>query len=145
MEKINQMKITKNQLKQIIKEELTAVLNESPPLFSQPSALERLPSPASPASQFISDFDPAERLRSLNAPEQGPKPINIKRVFDPEGNVLDPSKGAAITAHTIRLLAATGGGSSLAAAAERGDPIDVTVDMDGKVIAAQVAKQLGGP
>ena len=136
------MKITKNQLKQIIKEELTAVLNESPPLFSQPSALERLPSPASPASQFISDFDPAERLRSLNAPEQGPKPINIKRVFDPEGNVLDPSKGAAITAHTIRLLAATGGGSSLAAAAaaERGDPIDVIVDMDGRAIAAKVAK-----
>ena len=142
------MKISKNQLKQIIKEELTAVLNESPPLFSQPSALERLPSPASPASQFISDFDPAERLRSLNAPEQDPewaKPINIQHVFNAQGDVLDPSKGAAITAHTIRLLAATGGGSSLAAAAERGDPIDVTVDMDGKVIAAQVAKQLGGP
>ena len=103
------MKISKTQLQQIIQEELTVVLNESP--------FPKLPSPSSE-----------------------PKPINIKRVFNAEGDVLDREAGAAITAHTIRLLAATGGGFSLAAAAERGDPIEVTVDVDGKALAAQVAK-----
>jgi len=145
------MKITKNQLKQIIKEELTAVLNESPPLFgprsglgqaaAQTSALaSRMGIPSAAASVPDRD-DWLDDLASM--PDS--KMIKIEKVFNAEGDALAPSKGAAITAHTIRLLAAASGDSSLAAAAERGDPIDVTVDMDGKVIAAQVAKQLGGP
>ena len=99
------MKISKTQLQQIIQEELTVVLNESP--------FPKLPSPSSE-----------------------PKPINIKRVFNAEGDVLDREAGGAITAHTIRLL----GDTATAAAAERGDPIEVTVDMDGRAIAAKVAK-----
>ena len=143
MEKINQMRITKNQLRQIIKEELTAVLNESPrpPLFSQPSALDLVPLRTPTASQGMPDFDPVERLRSLNAPEQGPKPINIQRVFNAQGDVLDQeAAGADITAQTVRLLAATQAGLP-----PEGTHIDVTVDMDGKVIGAQVAKQMGEP
>ena len=127
----------KEAIKRAIKEELAVVLNESPPLFSQPSALERLPSPASPASQFISDFDPAERLKNIIAPEQDSNMINIQRVFDPEGNVLDSSKGAALTAQTLKLLGATTGGVP-----PKGTPIDITIDMNGEVISAAVANKL---
>jgi hypothetical protein len=100
------MKISKDQLKQIIKEEMAAMLNESP--------FPKLPSPSSE-----------------------PKLINIKRVFNAQGDALDPSKGADITAQTVRLLAATQAGLP-----PEGTPIDVTLDMDGKVIGAQVAKRI---
>ena len=84
------MKISKDQLNQIIKEEMAAMLNESP--------FPKLPSPSSE-----------------------PKLINIKRVFNAQGDALDPSKGADITAQTIRLLNATEGGLP-----PKGTHIDVT-------------------
>ena len=134
-------------IKQIIKEELTAVLNESPPLFSQPSAAERWGHDyqGPPAIDAYAGPDLRDLASDIGALPDS-KMIKIEKVFNAQGDVLDrEAAGANITAHTIRLLAAASGDSSLAGAAERGDPIDVTVDMDGKVIGAQVAKKLGGP
>jgi hypothetical protein len=139
------MKISKDQLKQIIKEEMAAMLNESPSLFSQHSGLGQaaaqtsaLASPTSQARELSrSTRDIASDIGAL--PDS--KMIKIEKVFNAEGDALAPSMGANITAHTIRLL----GDRAATAAAERGDPIDVTLDMDGKVIGAQVAKKLGGP
>ena len=68
------------------------------------------------------------------------KMLRIEKVFEAEEGVLDASKGANITAHTVRLLGAAAGGSA------SGRPIqvhsDVTLNMDGKVVAHQVARQL---
>ena len=47
------MKISKNQLKQIIKEALAVALNESPDLFG-----------------FGADYNPAEKVKNIIAPEQ---------------------------------------------------------------------------
>ena len=68
------------------------------------------------------------------------KMLRIEKVFQAEEGVLDASKGANITAHTVRLLGAAAGGSAT------GRPIqnhmDVTVEMDGKMVGHQVARQL---
>jgi len=135
------MKITKNQLKQIIKEELTAALNESPrpPLFGP----GRAPEMFYPDYQGTRAIDAAPDLRDFASGGDampGSKMINIKRVFNAEGDVLDREAGADLTAQTIKLLAATQAGLP-----PEGTHIDVTVDMDGKVIGAQVAKKLGEP
>jgi len=67
------------------------------------------------------------------------KLIHINKVFNAEARVLDASKGAAITEHTVRLLAAATAGSAGGQTIQ--NHMDVTVEMDGRVVGHQVAKQ----
>jgi hypothetical protein len=68
------------------------------------------------------------------------KMIHIKKVFNAEEGVLNASKGANITAHTVRLLGAATAGSAGGQTIQ--NHMDVTVEMDGSVIGHRVAKQL---
>ena len=68
------------------------------------------------------------------------KMIKIKKVFNAEEGVLNASKGANITAHTVRLLGAATAGSAGGSTIQ--NHMDVTVEMDGSIIGHKVAKQL---
>ena len=68
------------------------------------------------------------------------KMIHIKKVFNAEEGVLNASKGANITAHTVRLLGAATAGSAGGQTIQ--NHMDVTVEMDGSVIGHKVARQL---
>ena len=120
----------------------------SPPLFGKNSGMSIA---ASQTAQFGSSLGyAAKQASAMAAPIRqlstdinalpDSKMLRIEKVFEAEEGVLDASKGANITAHTVRLLGAAAGGSA------SGRPIqvhsDVTLNMDGKVVAHQVARQL---
>tara|TARA_R110000851_G_scaffold218030_2_gene370972 strand:+ start:134 stop:2194 length:2061 start_codon:yes stop_codon:yes gene_type:complete len=120
----------------------------SPPLFGKNSGMAIAASQTAQfgssigyaAKQAASMAGPIRQLATdINAlPDH--KMLRIEKVFQAEEGVLDASKGANITAHTVRLLGAAAGGSAT------GRPIqnhmDVTVEMDGKMVGHQVARQL---
>ena len=68
------------------------------------------------------------------------KMIHIEKVFNAETDVLEASKGAAITAHTVRLLGAAQAGSAGGSVIQ--NHMDVTVEMDGRVVGSVVKRQL---
>jgi hypothetical protein len=127
-----------------------AMLTEqhSPPLFGKDSGMSIA---ASQTAQFGSSIGYAAKQASamsgpikklatdINALPDS-KMLRIEKVFEAEEGVLAASKGANITAHTVRLLGAAAGGS--AAARPIQNHMDVTVEMDGKVVAHNVAKRL---
>tara|TARA_R110000824_G_scaffold120245_5_gene275334 strand:+ start:1201 stop:3261 length:2061 start_codon:yes stop_codon:yes gene_type:complete len=120
----------------------------SPPLFGKNSGMAMA---ASQTAQFGSSIGYAAKQASamsgpikklatdINALPDS-KMLRIEKVFTAEEGVLTASKGANITAHTVRLLGAAAGGS--AAGRPIQNHMDVTVEMDGKVVGHQVARQL---
>jgi hypothetical protein len=120
----------------------------SPPLFGKNSSMAMaaqqtygIGSAFSYAAQQASLTAPAMRqlAMELNAMPDS-KMIHIEKVFNAEEGVLDASKGANITAHTTRLLAAASAGSAGGQVIQ--NHMDVTVEMDGRVVAHQVKRQL---
>jgi len=120
----------------------------SPPLFGKNSSMSLaaqqtygLGSAFSYAAVQASQTAPAMRqlAMELNGMPDS-KMIHIEKVFNAEEGVLDASKGANITAHTTRLLAAASAGSAGGRTIQ--NHMDVTVEMDGRVVAHQVKRQL---
>ena len=68
------------------------------------------------------------------------KMIRIQKVFSAEEATLNASKGASITSNTIRLLGAATAGSAGGSVIQ--NHMDMTVEMDGRVVAHQVKRQL---
>ena len=127
-----------------------ATEQHSPPLVAENGLLSMMASQGygvGSAFKYAGDqaAGAAPQMRKLSTELSGipdSKMIRIEKVFNAEEGVLDASKGAAITSHTIQLLGAAQG------AAAGGSPIqnhmDVTVEMDGRVVGHQVAKQISG-
>jgi hypothetical protein len=85
----------------------------------------------------------APQMRRLSTELSGipdSKMIRITKVFNAEEGVLTASKGAAITSNTIQLLGAAAGAGIGGAPIQ--NHMDVTVEMEGRVVGHQVAKQL---
>jgi hypothetical protein len=68
------------------------------------------------------------------------KMIRIEKVFNAEEGVVTASKGSSITSNTIRLLGAATAGSAGGSVIQ--NHMDMTVEMDGRVVAHQVKRQL---
>jgi hypothetical protein len=68
------------------------------------------------------------------------KMIRIQKVFNAEEGVVTASKGSSITSNTIRLLGAATAGSAGGSVIQ--NHMDMTVEMDGRVVAHQVKRQL---
>lgn len=127
-----------------------AMLTEqhSPPLFGKNSGMSMA---ASQTAQFGSSIGyAAKQAAAMSAPIKrlatdinslpDSKMLRIEKVFTAEEGVLAASKGANITAQTVRLLGAAAGGS--AAGRPIQNHMDVTVEMDGKIVAHNVARRL---
>tara|TARA_R110000824_G_scaffold26728_5_gene91590 strand:- start:3833 stop:5860 length:2028 start_codon:yes stop_codon:yes gene_type:complete len=120
----------------------------SPPLFGEGGGMSMA---ASQTSQFGSSLNyaaesaknmtPALReLGSAMAAIPDSKAIKLEKVFQGERDVLAASAGARITEHTVRLLGAAQAGSAGGSVIQ--NKMDVTVEMDGRIVGHQVANQL---
>ena len=129
----------------------TAMMHEthSPPLFAKDGGMSRAARQTYSLANAFSATAAQARLASPELRKLGTdlnsmpdsKMIHIKKVFDAEAGVAEAAKGANITRQTVALL----GAATAGAAGYGGRPIqnhmDVTVDLDGKIVGHAVAKQ----